>query len=377
LVKADIEGYKLSFLELLSDVPDPRMAGKVKHNLGAIIFVTLCGVMSSCTTWPDIHEYCKHKHAMLSRYVDLSNGSPSAWTFRRVFTLLDPKFLELLLRSFAANAISGSKRSDQIAIDGKSLRGSQRQGLQSLKSVSAWCHENGLVLAEQEVDANSNEITAIPFLLEALDLRGNTVTIDAAGCQKSIVQQIRDKKGHYVLGLKGNQKKLLAAVTDHIAQLDYPAKNKLHDSFDERHGRCVRRRYFGFNISKLPEIEGWAGARSVIAVETIHSKHNDPKHKVTATWRYYLSSHKHNDPKLPDYVRNHWGIENKLHWVLDVYMKEDDDLKAERRSARCFALLRRIALNVVRSKNPDPKKSVRLKLLYANWDEEHMIELLS
>ena len=231
-------------------------------------------------------------------------------------------------------------------------------GTECLQSVSAWCHENGLVLGEEQVASKSNEVTAIPLLLESLDLKDNTVTIDAAGCQKTIVTQIIKQKGNYVLGLKRNHLKLYEAVEKYVLQEGENDKNRLYDAFDNSHSRSVRRRYFGYDICKLQEVTDWAGAKTVVAVETISSKDNDPKRTVSAQWRYFLSSHKYSDKRLPSYIRNHWGIENKLHWILDVHMKEDDDKKAERISARSFALLKRIALNIVKTKDNTPKRSV-------------------
>lgn len=272
----------MSVLDLIEKIPDPRMEGKVKHNFGSIIFVTLCGILSGCESWGDIQDYCETKLKWLSNYVDFKNGVPSEWTFRRIFTLLDPVFLETLLRTHAASIVAKEQKSDHIALDGKALCGSARQGVKCLHSVTAWCHENGLVLAETQVDKKSNEITALPILLDSLDLKGNTVSIDAAGCQKSIAHLIQDKKGDYVLGLKGNHPKLHKAIVDHIQTTGESDENRLHDSFHNSHGRSVRRRYFGYNIEDVPEIKDWAGAKSVIAVETISSKDNDPKNRVSA-----------------------------------------------------------------------------------------------
>ena len=367
----------MKILDLINDMPDPRMTGKVRHYFSTIIFTALCGILSGCESWIDIQHYCAAKKGWLSQYVDFAGDTPSSYTFRRVFTLLNPTYAEYLLRSHAAEIVKSGSVSNQIAIDGKALRGSKRQDLQCLHSVSAWCHENGLVLGEQQTEAKSNEITAIPLLLDLLDLKNKTVSIDAAGCQKPLATLIHEKKGHYVLGLKKNQKKLLHAVEKHIQNIGESNDNRLFDAFDDGHGRNVRRRYFGYDVSKLPEIKDWNGAKTVIAVETISSKNNDPDCKVTAHWRYYLSSHKAENKELPDYIRNHWGIENKLHWVLDVHMKEDDDQKAERKSARSFALLRRIALNIVRTKDLTPKKSLRVKLKSAAWDNEYLLKMLS
>jgi predicted transposase YbfD/YdcC len=364
----------MNILDLINQIPDPRMVGKVIHNLGSIIFVTLCGVLSNCETWSDISDYCEIKKDWLSQYVNLSNGIPSEWTFRRVFTLLDPNCLEALLRNYAAYVVNKNKPSDQIAVDGKSLCSSKTNSLECLKSVSLWCHENGLVIAEKQVADKSHETKTIPLLLQSMNIKDATVTIDAAGCHKNIAQIIRDKKGHYLLALKGNNPKLYHAVKNHIQNLG--EINRLDDAFDMGHGRTVRRRYFAYDLRSLDAIKDWQGASSAIAVETISMKDSGPNRKVHAEWRYYISSHPHTNQKLPEYVRNHWGIENKLHWILDVHLKEDDDQKAERKSARSFALLRRIALNIVRTKDLTKKRSLRRKLKRSGWDNNYLLSLL-
>jgi predicted transposase YbfD/YdcC len=367
----------MKILTIIEEIVDPRMIGKVQHNLSTIIFVALCGVLSGCEDWNDIRDYCKVKEDWLSQYVCLKNGIPSSDTFRRVFTLLAPDNIENLLRTHAAELVGDKNPSDQIAVDGKALRGSKTLNSQCLHSVSAWCHENGLVLGEKQVESKSNEITAIPLLLKSLNLKNNTVTIDAAGCQKNIVAQIIEQKGNYVLGLKRNHLKLYKAVEEHILQEGESDANRLHDSFDDSHGRSVRRRYFGYDVSRLDKINEWSAAKTVVAVETISSKNNDLKRSSSAEWRYFLSSHKSSDKRLPAYIRNHWSIENKLHWVLDVHMKEDDDQKSERNSARSFALLKRIALNVVRTKDTTPKRSLRRKLKHSGWDNNYLLKMLS
>lgn len=366
----------MQVLEFIEEIADPRMEGKVRHKLSTIIFVALCGVLSGCESWSDIKDYCKIKQAWLSKYVDLGNGIPSSWTFRRLFTLLDPNTIEWLLRVHASSIVNGGKATDQIAVDGKALRGSKRLNPKCLYSVSAWCQENGIVLGERETDTKSNEITAIPLLLSSMDLKGKTVTIDAAGCQKDISKIIAEQKGDYVLGLKKNHPNLYKSVLRFIEERGDSNNNKLHDSFDNSHGREVRRRYFGYDISAISKIKEWSKAQSVIAVESISSKNNDPERKVTVEWRYYLTSHDATDKRLPGYIRNHWGIENKLHWVLDVHMKEDDDQKSERKSARSFALLKRIALNIVKTKDHTPKRSLRRKLKHSAWDDDYLLNML-
>lgn len=367
----------MQILSMIAEIVDPRMEGKVQHKLSTIIFTTLCGILCGCESWGDIRDYCQAKQEWLSRYVSFVNGIPSEYTFRRLFTLLNPDNIECLLRIHASEIVNNGKATDQIAIDGKALCGSKQRDLRCLNSVSAWCHENGLVLGERQVDGKSNEITAIPLLLESLDLNGNTVTIDAAGCQKSIAKLIIDKKGDYVLGLKRNHRKLYEVVEAYIQKEGESVDECLFDAFDNGHGRCVRRRFFGYDVSELRETKDWLNAKSVIAVETISSKKNDPKHIVTSQWRYYLSSHESINKQLPDYIRNHWHIENRLHWILDVHLKEDADQKAERKSVRSFSLLKRIALNIVRTKDQTPKRSLRRKLKHSAWDDDYLLSMLN
>lgn len=197
-------------VDYIKKIPDPRMSGKVKHTLGSIIFTALCGVLSGCESWEDIRSYTKEKQDWLSRFVPFKNGVPSEWTYRRVFTLLSPDHMEHFLRSFAKHILNAHSASpDHIAIDGKTLCGSRDQEGFALHSLTAFCHEYGLVIGEESVQDRSNEITAIPLLLESLEIKQATVSIDAGGCHKHIAKKIREKGGNYVLGLKRNHPKLL------------------------------------------------------------------------------------------------------------------------------------------------------------------------
>ena len=312
----------LDFIDLIAD---PRQDHKVQYSLSSLLFTTLCGILCGCQSWRDIHDYCEARQEWLSRYIDLSTGVPSLWTFRRLFTLLNPTVIESLLMSVSAS-LMGKGKSDQIAIDGKYLRHSKRHDSACLKSVSAWCHEHGLVLAEQAVAEGSHETAAIPLLLASLLLKGTTVTIDAAGTNPIIAAQIITQQGNYVLALKKNQPKLHQGVTEFVKLQGHTPAHRIQDGFDDGHGRTVRRRYFSYDITSLEACNSWPGLKTAIAVETISGT---PRTPVTAQWRYYLSSHTASHPGLAQYVRNHWSIENKLHWVLDVQMHEDNDLKAE------------------------------------------------
>jgi len=245
----------MNILGLINNIRDPRMEGKVIHKFSSIIFVGLCAVLSGCENWSDVEDYCEAKKEGLSQYVDLIKGMPSEWTFTRVFTLLDLDHTEYLLRTHAATLVSQNKPSDQVSINEKALRSSKRKGLQCLHSLSAWCHENGLVLAGKQVDSKSNEITAIPLLLKSLALKGNTVSIDAVGCQKYIAKFINDKQGDYVQGLKRNHPRLYQEVENHIKEKGITAANQLYDAFEQGHGRLVCHRYFGFDATFLFQMQ--------------------------------------------------------------------------------------------------------------------------
>ena len=361
----------MSLLEILSFIPDPRQDYKIKYSLTTLLFTTLCAVLCGCQTWLDVSDFCEAKRSWLSQYVTLNQRIPSCWTFRRLFILLDPSLIEKLLLD-VSDLLLKDNVSDHIAIDGKSQRGSRRYNAKCLHSVSAWCHDHGLVLAQTSVAEGSHESKAIPLLLEHLNLIEATVSIDAAGCQPSLAQAIVEKGGNYVLALKKNQPKTYAALVQHI-QDQSPCDHLIQDGWDDTHGRSVRRRYFAYDIKSLLLSTSWPGLKSVLAVESIRSTKRTP---VTSQWRYYLSSHNVDHPKLAQYIRHHWGIENKLHWVLDVQLREDNDQKTERRSAKAFATLRRIALNIVKVKDQTPKRSTRRKMLRASWCEESLLKLL-
>jgi predicted transposase YbfD/YdcC len=364
----------MKILELLEVIPDPRQEGKVVHNLSAILFTTLCAVLCGAESWSDVADYCETKFEWLKLYVNLEGGVPTEWTYRRVFTLIKPEFLEQLLTCHAKSLLN-TEEEQHIAIDGKALRGSQRHNLRCLHSISAMCHESGIILSEAAVNEKSNEITAIPLLLDVLELKGNTVTIDAAGCQQNIVKTIVERQGYYVLGLKKNQRKLHEKISTYMQSHGIQPEYRLEDEFDMGHGRRVRRRYFACNIEHLPGADQWPGLKTAIATETIRQVANTGE--VRAEWRYYITNHDPNNSKLPQMVRNHWGIENKVHWVLDVHMNEDQDRKAEQNSAKAFRIFKRMTLNIARSKETKPKQSLRRKLKCAGWSEDALLHLLS
>lgn len=366
-------------IEHFSVVADPRCPGKVKHRLIDILVIAVCAVIACAESWDDIALYGRNKLAWLQTFLDLPNGIPAHDTFRRVFMLIDPDAFEAGFSAWAQSLTKPFER-EVVAVDGKTVRRSfdrgQAQG--PLHLVSAWASEQGVVLGQRQVDGQSNEITAIPELLESLALKNSIVTLDALGCQKSIASRILDKGGDYLLVLKANQGKACAAVKE------YGERHCLHrgadqravfDAFEDEHGRLVRRRVFACpQAASLEALRDWPGLRMVLVMETIRS-HNGCR-KVMAEIRYFLSSCPDDLAVLIQAIRRHWSIENSLHWVLDVTFREDDSRVRERTAARNLALLRKIALNLV-GRDRSTSSSTRARRKQAAWNDNYMLQLLT
>jgi predicted transposase YbfD/YdcC len=367
-------------IEHLSELDDPRCPGKVEHRLIDLLVIAVCAVIACAESWEDIALYGRSKQDWLRRFLALPNGVPSHDTFRRVFMLIDPDAFEACFTAWA-QGIAPLGKHEVVAIDGKTVRRSFERGREQapLHLVSAWASEQGLVLGQRQVDDKSNEITAIPELLDALALEGTLVTLDAMGCQKAIAQRILDRRADYLLVLKAHHGHAYTAVRKHFAPLCFQRGAPLRpevDGFDESHGRLVRRRVFASaEAATLPVLADWPKLRTVLAVESIRSV-NDGCGKVEADIRYFLSSSTAQAPLLAQAIRRHWSIENNLHWVLDVNFREDENRLRDPTATRNFALLRKIALNLVghdRSKNT----SLRAKRKKAAWDNNYMGQLLS
>jgi predicted transposase YbfD/YdcC len=362
----------MGLMEEFSNIIDPRDAKKINYKLLDIIFMSVCSALAGAMGWNDIHDFVTYHKDWFKKYVDLSNGIPSHDTFRRIFMIIEPSKIE---HAFAMWAQTLSKpSSEQIAIDGKILRGTGdgNKNIQPLCFVSAWCHKNGIVLGQVASDSKSNEITAIPTLLEMLTIKNCLISIDAAGCQKNIAKQIVKQKGDYLLAVKGNQPTLHTMTQEYMQKIVQDRITADDDSFDKSHGRTVRRRVF--TATATPELKelGWEKLNSIIAIETIRKQ--TASSAVKSEWRYYISS-KSEPVNFPKYIRNHWGIENQLHWVLDVNMGDDASRCKERHSSLALSALKRIAINVVKRFDPDTK-SVRRKLRHAAWDINHLEEII-
>ena len=365
-------------LGLLSTIEDYRDPKKVTYPLSTILFMSICAIFCGTESWEDIVVFSESRKDWLSKYVDISKGIPCYSTFRRVFSVISPDVWSKIIQGTLGLVIKEREVEDHIPIDGKTLRGSRcdSKGIRAIQMVSAWSFSNKLVLADVTTDSKSNEITAIPLLLELLELKDCTVSIDAMGCQEAILKAIIDKGGDFVVGLKKNQPSLYNAVVAYSKEHGEISDNLIEDKFDDSHGRSVRRRYFSFPIPKEAKGFSLAGIKTIIATETISSQNNKPEH-VSSEWRYYVSSHNENNAKLASYVRNHWSIESEYHWELDVHLHDDADKKHDTNAATNFAKTKRLLLSLVKSKLPEGKKrSVRSRLKRVSWDMDYLLTLL-
>lgn len=366
----------LQITELLSQINDPRDPKKCFHPLPTILFMSICAIFCGAEGWEDIVLWSEAHKDWLEKHVDLSRGIPSYSTIRRIFMIISPAYWGTLIRDIVLSSRPNHEAEDQVPIDGKTLCGSKcdAKGVRAIQMVSAWSVKNNIILGEVRTDSKSNEITAIPLLLELLDLEDATVSIDAIGCNETIISKILERGAHYLIGLKKNQPTLYEAVEAHIKESGTSPKNLIEDYFDDSHGRSVRRRYFAFEIPENIKALGFTKMATVIATETIQSSNYTSS--VISEWRYYLTDHEKSHKSLASYVRGHWGIES-MHWCLDVHLNDDKDKKYEINAAENFAKTKRFLFNLVKSKPPQGKKrSLRSNLKLVGWDLDYLTRLI-
>src|SRR3954463_3618949 len=370
-----------ALIDNFAQVEAPGCDWRVEHKLLDILVIAVCAVIGEAESFEDMALYGRCKRDWLQRFLELRSGIPSHDTFRRVLMLIDPErfergFLDWVRSVFRPDA--GAPR--QIAIDGTTVRRSfdRRNGRSPLHLVSAFAVEHGLVLAQRATDAKRGELMVLPDLLDGLDLRGCLISLDALACQPEIAAQIAGRGGDYLLALKSNQKKAHAEVKSWFEAKAFALGGSLRpcfDAFDDGHGRLVRRRGFARpDAGGFATLADWPGLKAVLAVETIRGIPG--RGKVTAEIRYYLSSAALAPEALAAAIRNHWRVENGLHWVLDVVFREDDSRVRERNAARNLALLRKIALNLARA-DSTLKASLKGKRKYAGWDDASMATLIA
>lgn len=362
-------------------ITDPRYRWNVPHLLEDIVTIAICGAICGADDWVGIAEFGQAKADWLGTILELPNGIPSADTFRRVFEMLDPEEFQSCFISWV-QAISQRVLGETVAIDGKRLRRSHdgRLGKAAIHMVSAWACETGLVLGQLKTDEKSNEITAIPELLQVLALEGCIVTIDAMGCQTEIAKLIIEQQADYVLSLKGNQETLHQDVQDlfaHAFETEFrDIKHDFHQTFDNGHGRQEIRRCWTISepdfLTFLNPDNKWAGLKSIGLVEA--ERHLADT--VTKERRFFIASLAGQAEQFACAVRHHWHIENRLHWVLDIAFREDEARLRKGFAAQNMAILRHIALNLLRQ-DRSKKCGIKNKRLIAGWDHNFLTHLLN
>lgn len=342
-------------------IQDIRQEVKIKHSLLEIIFIALVCTIADCDDWQEMEIFAKERLEWFKKHLELPNGIPSHDTLERVFRWINPKHFEKCFVSWTSE-FKGLKNRQAIAIDGKTARGSADIGIgkSAIHMVSAWASENNLILGQVKTEEKSNEITAIPELLDLITIKDNVITIDAMGTQKNIAQKIVDNKGDYVLALKENQATLYADVKDYfkfaLAENFNEIDCKFFETLDKGHGRIEKRQYFLINdIDWLDNKEKWAGLKGIGMALSRVTK--GEKESVEA--RYYITTLNGTAEEFGRSVRNHWGVES-MHWILDVVFKEDKNVVRKDYAPQNLAVLRRIALNVIK-KDTSIKKSLKLK----------------
>jgi predicted transposase YbfD/YdcC len=384
---------KNNLASYFDQLPDPRFRRSRKHELLDILFIALCAVVCGAESFAEIAQWGRSNQKWLSGLLPLPHGIPSHDTIGRLFARLDRQAFATCFRTWTLS-LQEKTDGEIISLDGKWLRNSfdKAAGIDSLKLVSAWANTARLVLAQRAVETGSNESATLPRLLELLDIEGCIVTIDAAGCHKEIARQIVEKKGDYVLSLKGNQESLAETVADNFA--DWEAKQwqipfaYAHACLRSKgHGRQEKRDCFVVACSDFVDVSGdWKGFKSIVMLRS-ERKIGD---KVSLDRRYFITSlggdgdgdgDRGGDDvgvarRVLRAVRSHWGIENRLHWVLDVVYGEDQCRVRTGNAAQNLSVLRQITLNLLRQ-SPDKKTSLRMKRKRAGWEMPYLEEILT
>ena len=367
---------KISLTRLFADMDDPRVVGRSTYPLVEVVMIAICAVLCGAETWTEVEEFGESKRAWLGQFLKLEQGVASHDTFRRVFSLLPAETFESRFRQWVEQSFK-VESGQVIAVDGKTVRGA---GLRALHLVSAWAHQSGIVLGQCKVAEKSNEITAIPQLLDDLYLAGSIVTLDALGTQTSIAQKIIDKKADYVLALKGNQGQLHADVAEWF---DWADQQQFHDmphtyaqTVNKNHGRIEIRQCWALSDPRAFEVirhhDGWAGLQSIVRVKRERRSLNNAP--VTPETVYFISSLPADADLLLRAIRAHWSIENHFHWTLDVVFREDHARLRVLNGAENFAILRRFALNLL--KRHPTKLSLKRKRFKAALDDSFLTQLL-
>ncbi len=367
----------LSIREHFESLPEPRIDRQKRHELINLISITICAVICGAEAWTHVEEFGKAREDWFRTFLKLPNGIPSHDTFGRFFSLLDPQAFQDTFLQWV-QSVNDVFKGQVVAIDGKCLRRSHDHGKSksAIYMVSAWASANQIVLGQVKTDGKSNEITAIPKLLRALEVKGCIVTIDAAGCQKNIAAQICSQGADYVLALKGNQGSLREYVEDYFTTaIENSFSGVPHDYFettDGGHGRVEMRRHW--TIGQFGEFSGKEAWKDLNTIGMVESERHI-EGEVSIDRRYYISSLTAGAEQFASSVRAHWGVENGLHWCLDVSFREDDCRVRQGYASENFAVIRHIAMNLLK-KEKSFKGGLKAKRLKAGWTHDYLAKIL-
>ena len=361
------------------DLPDPRVRGRCDHKLLDIIIIAICGVLCGADSWVGIETVGKAKESWFREFLDLEHGIPSHDTFGYVFAKIDHEAFQTRFMRWV-EAVFMVTKGQVIAIDGKTVRRShdKTMGKEAIHLVSAWASDNGIVLGQRKVDSKTNEITVIPELLRLLNITGCLVTIDAMGCQTEIAQAIRAEKADYLLRVKDNQAKLRQDLEDWFVHGDRQDFHNMNTSYYETvsktSGRVEIRRCWAIAdpiaMEHIRHYEGWTDLQTIVRVHR-ETRTGDQTTQDTA---YYITSLNNDAQRILEATRHHWTIENSFHWVLDVTFGEDLSRIRTGESAENMALLRTVALNLL--KQDTTKSSLKQKRFRAAMDNDFLFQLL-
>lgn len=361
------------FQRYFEALEDPRSHINKLHSLNDILVAGVVAVICGAETWKQMEMFAQSKEVFLKTILELPNGVPSDDTFNRVFSAIDTKQFEACFVNWA-RSLPTEFVQQVIAIDGKTVRGAKANGENSpVHIVGAWASEHNLVAGQVKVNDKSNEITAIPELLELLFIEGDIVTIDAMGTQTAIAEQIIEKGAHYILAVKDNQPQLFEDVKDEFRFCKSP---EIFTDVDFGHGRIETRVctvISDFQFLNKNETT-WKGLNQIIKVESTREFKNSDRKTENAT-RYFISSLEEKPENYQRYIRSHWHVENKLHWVLDVVFSEDASRKRNENAAQNYSLVLKIALNLLKN-DKSTKQGIAGKRLKAAWNEDYLKELL-
>jgi predicted transposase YbfD/YdcC len=365
---------ELSLVTHFQALPDPRTQREPEHKLIDILVIAICTQLCGGEGFNDMEEFGEAKHDWFKTFLELPNGIPSHDTFNRVFRALDPaSFLDGFVRWTQSLRVAVSE--EIVALDGKALRRALAAGQSAPVLVSAWARENGLVLGQLQVRDKSNEITAVPELLRALELAGCIVTLDAMGCQKNIAKEIKEADAEYVLALKGNHALVHEEVQSYLDDAIARGAKELvrHETVEKDHGRLETRTYWqSAELGWFADRAQWEGLQSVGVVEARRQVGDGP---ATVERRYYLSSLGLDAARFARAVRGHWSVENQCHWLLDVQMGEDQSRARAGHAAQNLGTLRRLALNLLK-REATKKRGIKGKQKSAGWDHSYLLKLL-